>query len=359
MNNNVLAATDIVSQIFSNYEEELNGEFRPHLGASMGGDPCLRKLYYNFRHATFITHKGRILRLFQRGHKEEFTFIDELNKVGIKMLTVDQNGKQFRLGTPRNKHVSGSGDGFGEVMQNSEYFIQGEWVIVEMKTHNDKSFSQLVKKGVAESKPLHLSQMNLYMKWAQMSKALYIAVNKNNDDLYVEAIRYDPAHAERVEDRMVDVAESTTIPVRMCDDPSRFECRFCDYHNICHDFKYPLNVTCRNCAHVKPVSDGTWRCDLKNQDNLPPSLIKFGCQQHIIHPDFLANIATISDSNVEENYIEFEFNNGFKMKNGTPRDGVYDSATVASVVTNGYEAFDENMLALLNDMDAKIIKAES
>lgn len=354
--NTPLVATDVVKRIFNNYKEQYNGEFRPHLGASMGGDPCLRKLYYNFRHAMFITHEGRILKLFQRGHKEEATFEQELNKAGIRMVVMDENGNQFRLGSQENKHVSGSGDGFGEVMEDSEYFKQGHWVLVEMKTHNDKSFIKLVKEGVEKSKPLHFSQMNLYMKWSQLSQALYIAVNKNNDDLYVEAVPFDSAHADRIEERMCDVASTTRIPVRMCDDPSRFECKFCDYHPICHGVKFPLNVTCRNCLHVKPQADGSWSCEHRKQDNLHHNLIPVGCADHIIHPDFLENITTVIDGNKEQNYIEFEFHNGLKIKNGTQTDGVMDSETLASLVTHGYEAYDEMMIALINTFDAKTIK---
>ena len=102
---------EIVDEIFSHYYNTYNGEFRPHLGASMGGDPCMRKLWYSFRWAKIILHPGRIQKLFQRGHKEEPTFANELKAVGINVLTEDQNGKQFRLTCPDNYHIGGSCDG--------------------------------------------------------------------------------------------------------------------------------------------------------------------------------------------------------------------------------------------------------
>jgi len=350
-----LVATDVVQFIYKNYETEFNRQFRPHLGASMGGDPCARKLFYNFRHAIFVDHDGRILRLFQRGHKEEFTFQDELNKAGFNVITQDPSGKQFRLGTDRNKHVSGSGDGFAQVLQASEFFDLNEWLVVEMKTHNNKSFIKLQKEGVRVSKPLHYTQMQLYMKWSKLAKALYIAVNKDTDELYIECIPFDLAHAQEKEDRMVHVAESTSIPVKLHDDPSRFECKFCDYYSICHQDKFPLNVTCRNCAYVVPNSDGTWTCNKENITALDPNLIAIGCAHHIFHPDFLESIATASSTCSEHNYIEYEFLNGLKLKNGTAAGDVLDSLTFAAIVTNGYEAVDENVQALIEQFDAKLL----
>ncbi|MBO9492124.1 hypothetical protein J7384_17310 [Endozoicomonas sp. G2_1] len=344
---------DIVQAIYKNYQTRFNGEFRPHLGASMGGHQCLRHLYYNFRHAISIEHDGRLLKLFQRGHKEEFTFADELNRVGFRLLTTDPNGNQFRLTSQINTHISGSGDGFAEVLtEQFEHFDLNEWVVVEMKTHNDKSFTKLEKEGVEKSKPLHFTQMQLYMKWSQLSKALYIAVNKNTDALYVEVVHFQQEHADHYENRMVSVASSKTIPIRLHEDPSHFECRFCDHYAICHTEKYPLNVTCRTCAHIEPKPDGTWDCNYRNEQNLHPDLMTVGCKSHVFHPDFLANIAVAVDFNDAENFIEYEFDNGLKLKNGTQAKTVIDSESLAAIVRTGYEFVDSNVLALLNDFDA-------
>ena len=183
---------DIVNAIFDHYFNTYNGEFRGHLGASMGGEPCLRKLWYSFRWVSMVLHEGRIQRLFQRGHKEEPYFAEDLQKIGVNVLTEDQDGNQYRLTCPENYHIGGSCDGFGEVKTGRfQMLVQGEWVVVEMKTHNDKSYKKLLKEGVRTSKPLHYSQMNLYMKWSGLTKALYISVNKNTDELYVEIIDFD------------------------------------------------------------------------------------------------------------------------------------------------------------------------
>ena len=45
---------------------------RPHMGCSLIGDPCERKLWLSFRWAVVERFDGRILRLFRRGQHEWF-----------------------------------------------------------------------------------------------------------------------------------------------------------------------------------------------------------------------------------------------------------------------------------------------
>tara|TARA_R110002167_G_scaffold91458_1_gene246131 strand:+ start:193886 stop:194941 length:1056 start_codon:yes stop_codon:yes gene_type:complete len=347
-----MKAQNLVDAIYEHYYVNYNGEFRGHLGASMGGDPCLRKLWYNFRHATMIMHEGRIQKLFQRGHKEEPTFAEELSKIGIRVVTMDANGQQFRLTCPTNSHVSGSGDGFGQVETvRFEQLIEGEWTVIEMKTHNDRSFKKLEKEGVRASKPLHYSQMQLYMKWSNISKAIYIAVNKNTDEEYVEIIQYDQQESERVEGNMIHVVNSTEAPNKLHNDPSRFDCKYCDYKDICHGDKFKLDVNCRTCVYSEAKPDGTWHCN--RYDN--PIDSQAGCQTHIINPALLESVATACDYK-EGEYLEFEFTNGVKIKNGkwSGDKGIYTSDEIAELVNGGYQAFDENFKLLEAKFGAKI-----
>jgi len=61
-----------ITQIYEDYEKQRKGEsHRPHLGGSQIGNTCKRALWYQFRHAWSPTFSGRILRLFETGHREE------------------------------------------------------------------------------------------------------------------------------------------------------------------------------------------------------------------------------------------------------------------------------------------------
>lgn len=346
----------IVKAIFDHYFNTYNGEFRSHLGASMGGEPCLRKLFYSFRWSTMVLHEGRMQRLFQRGHKEEAWFADDLKNIGINVVTEDDQGKQFRLTCPDNHHIGGSCDGFGEVkVIDLRPLNAGDWCVVEMKTHNDKSFKKLVKEGVANSKPLHYSQMNLYMKWSGLTKALYIAVNKNTEELYVEIVEFDQVEADRAEGNMIHVVNADSAPDKLYNDPSRFECKYCDYSDICHKEKFIPEVNCRTCVFSKANPDATWTCR-KSDFQLQPETIPIGCKAHIFIPSLLESVATACDSHADE-WIEFEFLNGNKIRNGmkNKEQNVYNSMEVRTIIASGYKVFDDNFKALEMNFDAELL----
>ena len=47
------------------------------------------------------------------------------------------------------------------------------WHVGEFKTHNQKSFDDLVKRGVEKAKPMHWDQMQAYMGLTGMERALF------------------------------------------------------------------------------------------------------------------------------------------------------------------------------------------
>lgn len=345
-----MKSKQIVSAIYGQYHSKYNGEFRPHLGASMGGDPCLRKLWYSFRWSKMVIHEGRMQRLFQRGHREEVYFAEDLSSVGIRVITTDENGKQYRMVCPDNKHVGGSGDGFGEVTTDKfEGLKKGEWVLVEMKTHNEKSFKLLKKDGVQVSKPLHYSQMQVYMRWSGLTKALYIAVNKNSDELYVELIDYNQEEAEHVESRMISVVNSHEPPAKLHQDPSRFECKYCDFNDTCHTDQYRIHLSCRTCIFSIPQDDGSWSCSKFEESIRDQS----GCTAHIIHPSLMENVAKPVSACSKNTYLEYEFKNGKKIKVGEARKdkSVFTSEEVSAIIANGYSCYDENLKKIREKFD--------
>jgi len=73
-----LSAIDIETKLHTLAEEYSRetypAEHRHHLGISIIGDDCSRKLWYSFRWVKLIQHEGRMRRLFNRGHHEEPLF---------------------------------------------------------------------------------------------------------------------------------------------------------------------------------------------------------------------------------------------------------------------------------------------
>jgi len=253
----------IIPHIGDAYREN-DFPFRTHLGASGIGGSCARKIWYGFRWSSVPTFDGRILRLFNRGHLEEARFIAMLLTIGVEIFQQDTNGNQFRI-SDAGGHFGGSGDGVGIGIPDVDPDMA---VLLEFKTSAEKPFLELVKKGVREAKFEHYVQTQCYMDKMGLGAALYLVVNKNNDELYGEIIPYDQAVANEFINRGVALVWSETPPAKISETPGWFECRFCDFKSICHRKEAP-SVNCRTCSYSKPTENGNWICI--NEDSNTPS----------------------------------------------------------------------------------------
>lgn len=234
--------------------------FRTHLGASMVGDKCARKVYYGFRWAIKQQFSGRILRLFNRGHLEEGRIIAALLTIGMQIYQQDANGHQFRI-SEAGGHFGGSGDGLG---LNCPDLPAGIQCLLEFKTHGEKSFIKLKKEGLRSAKPEHYVQMQTYMHKMGLQYGLYVAVNKNTDELMAYIVLYDGITGPQYIQRGVDIIFTTNAPAKMSVSAAFFECKFCPYLKLCHYDEAP-NINCRTCAYSHPASDGTWVCGMLNK----------------------------------------------------------------------------------------------
>jgi len=189
---------------------------RSYLGASSLGGPCSRALWYSFRWADQPEFPPRVLRLFERGNREEEVFENLLMDAGVQYWPHDPaTGEQF-LVQFKNKHLGGHSDGQGKGLPDLD---PDELFLGEFKTHNDKSFKDMVRYGVHKSKPVHYTQMQLYMNRLDIKWGLYGAVNKNDDTLYFELVESDPKHAEHHLRRGDLIVGAYVPPDRMSNNP--------------------------------------------------------------------------------------------------------------------------------------------
>lgn len=270
----------IAQRIYKALEIEAHGEQRrPHLGASIIGKKCDRAIWLEFRWANpKATFPGRILRLFRRGHMEECSVYADLRAAGYTVQDIDQEtGKQYAF---KDGHFGGSCDGMivaGPGIKSPE--------VLEIKTHNSKSFADLLKHGVKASKPQHYAQMQVYCRAFGAEHAIYFAVCKDTDDIYTESVEHDAEFSKAMNDRAQRIIADQSPPPPISTDPTWYECKFCDSHDLCHGSKLTTQVNCRTCAHSTPERDGSWRCEHwgATMPNVDAQLA--GCESHLLHPD--------------------------------------------------------------------------
>jgi len=264
---------------------------RTHLGASLIGDSCARKLWYVFRWAQKGDFPARVLRLFNRGHLEEPRIVEWLKDAGVQVWEVDNTGKQYRI-SGSGGHFGGSMDGVGLGIPD---LPEGIYFLLEFKTHNDKSFKDVEKKGVKESKPQHYVQMQVYMRKGQLNHALYIAINKNTDALYLEMVELDKAYADNFLARADRIILAKEAPPRVNNNPTWYECKWCDFNKICHHGA-PAEVNCRTCRYCSPADQKQWVCKLGNNVE---EYLHTGCSNHRYFPDMVGGYMQMAteDSN--------------------------------------------------------------
>jgi len=324
-----LLINPMVNAIYEWREKTAEQGNRKHLGFSQVGDSCNRKLWYIFRHVQEPSFEGRILRLFQRGHNEEYTFVEELRGIGFHVWDADPDtGKQISVGV-MGGHVSGSVDAVIKAKKGTRAFeIAGkEAAVAEFKTHSNKSFKDLVKKGVKESKPIHYAQTNIYAHKLKLKKCVYIAVNKDNDQLHIERWHTDNELAEDMIKKGQWVASLQEPPEGISDNASWFECKFCGFSNICHEKKMP-SVNCRTCLHSTPEQDGTWSC-VKDM-----TFDECGGASHL----YIPALVPLEQTNAGEDYVEYG-----SIRNGRHGDKSYESKEFKVVVGDVSVTEDDNI----------------
>lgn len=319
------AGKELVKRIDAAVAEKFNKpkKGRRHLGGSVIGKDCARQIWYGWRWFHITKHGGRLHRLWQRGHEEEFRFVEYLRLAGYEVrdytkrlmyhdasdayITIDWDDttestwaecidvsedrvhiercqsreeqlpkdermlQQWGFKAHRD-HFAGNDDG----RVRGPDLPEG-WGLLECKTYNDKRFKILAAKGVLSSDLGYYNQMQTYMKQHNLKWALFIAVNKNDDELHAEVVYYREEIAEAYYDRAEKLIECREAPARISNDPSWFKCKMCDYREICHKGAAPMK-NCRTCVFSQATDGGRFYCN-QFMNVIPEEFEPLGCNE--------------------------------------------------------------------------------
>lgn len=270
---------------------------RTYLGGSVLGHECDRFLWYGFRQCFTPEFSGRMYRLFETGHLEEPRFIKELRGIGCEVVEVDEQGEQIGVVA-----VEGHFRGHLDAIALGVPEAPKTWHVCEFKTHSSKSYATLKRVGMKKAKPQHYAQIMVYMGLAKLTRALYLAKNKDTDEIYSERVRYDSTDFKALMNRAERIIYATQPPDRCANRPDDFRCRFCDAHKICWgtpDTAVPLPYkSCRTCCHATPEKDGDarWSCTLGRNPMRP-------CSKHLLIPDL---VPFSEPQDAGDDWIEFK-----------------------------------------------------
>jgi hypothetical protein len=206
---------------------------RDYLGGSRVGEPCARKLVYEITHAP----KDRdfdadILRVFDAGHQFEALSIRWLRLAGFDLRDRGPDGGQIGFVAAGGK-LRGHADGVIVAGPHVDIRWPALW---EHKALGQKSWTDLVKRGLRLSKPIYFAQVQLYMAYLELDVALLTALNRDTLALHHEAVPFDAAEAQRLSDHAVDIlraADAGELPPRIAQAADFYLCRLCPYATRC------------------------------------------------------------------------------------------------------------------------------
>jgi hypothetical protein len=251
-------------------------------------------LWFTFRNCVTKSLAGRMYRLFNTGHREESRVFQELRGIGCEVH--GDEGEQIEVKAVAG-HFSGHMDGVVKGIPEAPK----TWHVLEIKTHSAKSFAKMQSDGVKKAKPAHHAQMMVYMGLGKMDRALYLAVNKDTDELYSERIEVNSKEFKAIMTRAERIIKSNAPPERCTTRADDFRCKFCDASPLCWgtgETALPVPVkSCRTCCHATPEMDGDGKWGCTKSAKMEP------CPKHLILPQ-LITFAEPNDAG--DDWIEFK-----------------------------------------------------
>lgn len=211
-------------------------EPRAYLGGSAIGEPCERRLQYEFTNAP--KDEGgdftpRTRRIFYRGHQGEDWMIQWIRDAGFDLKTEGKDGKQF---------------GFEDCDGNFKGHIDGVIVsgptgfkypaLWENKVLGTKGFNQLKRHGVAKAYPKYAAQVATYQAYLQLAEnpAFFTALCADTMEIHLSLIPFDQQLAQHSIDKAARVLTATdhgeTLP-RAAESDDAFVCKFCPFKGVC------------------------------------------------------------------------------------------------------------------------------
>tara|TARA_B110000503_G_scaffold141378_1_gene234719 strand:- start:971 stop:1906 length:936 start_codon:yes stop_codon:yes gene_type:complete len=300
-----------VKAIRAAYERKAKNRDSVGINVSQAGEECERKLWYALHWASpREAIDGRKLRLFGTGNVEEDRMLDDLEAAGFEVVRRDPaTGGQFRV-----ELVDGWLRGYTDGKIIGLYHAPTLPHVLELKTHNDRSFKDLVKRGIFESKPSHYVQMQMYMHAQGLEACLYLALNKNDEYMFEDIVRYNKKFCEKIEAKVARIVKAKAAPPKLYEDPDAkmaFSCTWCPALAQCHRGVL-ARKNCRTCISSTFLPGAVVRCELHEKE-LTIEEQAVGCDKHVYIPDLVPGEQI--DADADERSVTYKMQDGTEWKN--------------------------------------------
>lgn len=210
------------------------------LSASKAGFPCMRNVWYTVNgYGVEGKSDKRSQRIFDVGTALEPVAVDWLRQDG---WTVEYNPGSQEAELKVTIPVK-----YGMLTGHPDCIIsRGEIqnALVDIKTMNERSFTQWKREGTLKSKPQYATQLHIYamgLKAAgrEISRLGIVGVNKNNSEMHIDFFDFDQFRAEGIKEYAEMIFRSQKEPELGCPAES-WACNYCEFSENCGLYKKPL-----------------------------------------------------------------------------------------------------------------------
>lgn len=274
---------NVARRVYRAIEKKANKKPRNYLGASSVGHAltCKRRTWLSWRKVCVESFDGRTLRLFRTGHLQEDRIILELIDAGYRFV-----GAASGMGTQTQIRVEAFQGLFSGHADGLIATPNGPWMLFECKTASKSSFAQHVggkrsePKPVQDVKPVHYAQIQVYMgllRAGQMpegvegdapSQALYLVINKDNEQIHCEIVDFDQDYFDMLGGVIREVLTATEPPPKPFRRPDYKACMYCPAQAFCWEGQDGQEV-CGTCTYFSvDIETGEKRCNLHARDTV-------------------------------------------------------------------------------------------
>jgi len=178
---------------------------------------CPRQIFLKFKNAPKEEMEASFLRLFDHG--------EHMHRLIMKPLlsTRDIHVVSSEVDIPPQEIVRGRADAV--LSDGKELFVL-----------DIKSMNSMVFRNLTEPKEENVMQIQLYLHFFKIPKGLLLYVDKDRLELKEFIVTYNPAISEALIADLTVLKEqilSNTVPARILTYPKNWQCRYCQYKEVC------------------------------------------------------------------------------------------------------------------------------
>ncbi|MGB9743140.1 MAG: CRISPR-associated protein Cas4 [Minisyncoccales bacterium] len=178
---------------------------------------CGRALFFKFKNVPRKEMEANILRLFDHGDYIHQLIMKPL--LSIKEIHVVAS----EINIPPQELISGRADAI--ISDGKNLYV------LDIKSMNSMIFNKLT-----EPKEENVNQLQCYLHYFKIPRGILLYVNKDTQKLKEFIVEYDRKRVLALLDNLQEIKQKidqNMIPIRLADYPENWQCRYCQFSEIC------------------------------------------------------------------------------------------------------------------------------